>query len=936
MATGIQKELVERRTANSKTFDLGEGKRRLVASTGDIHYKDSYADLGELWKDIDLAWEGNRITRAPYELTHEGKKLTLKDKRTGRVTAIELLDIGDKEIPDVAWERTEGLARAADIATVGDTALDTDLEVAAEFSAVRFRRILKSDKAPLEARFKVTGDASLVVVRASDGEGDIPIEWSLADGVLTETLKPDRALKYPVVIDPTWQVGQSSDDCEYIAGYTPNPYWSLVYIRCIAGSGAPGSNRNRYGCGMRFTNITIPQGASIISANLRFRCNASEDNTVVNTKVSAEDVDDAPTFADSAAEFVNRYNNHTAAMVNWDNIPAWVAGIDYDSPEIKTVIQEVVDRAGWASGNGMAFFWEDYDNRSTPNNDAARWAYSYDGSSTYAPKLIIEYGAVAPTASAQSATNIQPTSARLNGKIVSDGGETCEARFQWRKTGAPAWNTTSWQNSLVTDDTFFYDLSGLAPDTEYEFQAQARNSVGESDWSASEAFRTSFPTQYPGLRIAKGGVIAELCLVAAGEGAPEMGGIPKIGKGASIYDVYLVEVGDANASTARIKTATGIKAIRRLEMGMAIFGDGSDGDVTITANTDLDRDMFYNNLTINAGVTLNTKGYRVFVKENLTINGLISVDGGNGGNGTNGSNAPSKTGGGGGSGGAAGAVGGAAGYLPASIAGKGGAAGGAGGDGGYGPSGGQTGGSGTNSGAGSAVSQSIGQNGLAGAVGGAGGKGGGTSSGGGAGAGGAAGSATAVPSSSGGIRSLLALLWRVFPDNASPVSFKGHAGNGGGGSGGGGGGGAGYVEESNYYDGGGGGGGGGSGGSGGHGGFMLIAARNMVLNASPSITARGGAGGSGGNGGNGRGGYGYGGGGGGGGAGGDSGNGGIIILLYNSKTGAGTISAAGGSGGSGGTGGAGGTGYLGNGASGNPGSSGYTGRDGILIEIPCA
>ncbi len=68
--------------------------------------------------------------------------------------------------------------------------------------------------------------------------------------------------------------------------------------------------------------------------------------------------------------------------------------------------------------------------------------------------------------------------------------------------------------------------------------------------------------------------------------------------------------------------------------GLAIFGDGSDGDVTISSNTTLTRDMFYNSLTVNAGITLNTGGYRIFVKGTLTNNGIITNPGGNGGNAT--------------------------------------------------------------------------------------------------------------------------------------------------------------------------------------------------------------------------------------------------------------------------------------------------------------
>jgi len=65
-------------------------------------------------------------------------------------------------------------------------------------------------------------------------------------------------------------------------------------------------------------------------------------------------------------------------------------------------------------------------------------------------------------------------------------------------------------------------------------------------------------------------------------------------------------------------------------LGRGYFGDGSDGNVTISANTDLTRDMNYANLTINSTFTLNTKGYRVFVNGTLTNNGTIANNGGNG------------------------------------------------------------------------------------------------------------------------------------------------------------------------------------------------------------------------------------------------------------------------------------------------------------------
>jgi hypothetical protein len=59
--------------------------------------------------------------------------------------------------------------------------------------------------------------------------------------------------------------------------------------------------------------------------------------------------------------------------------------------------------------------------------------------------------------------------------------------------------------------------------------------------------------------------------------------------------------------------------------GEMVFGNGEDGDVTISADTSLSEDMYYSNLIIDAGKTLNPNGWRVFVKNTLTLNGDFGV-----------------------------------------------------------------------------------------------------------------------------------------------------------------------------------------------------------------------------------------------------------------------------------------------------------------------
>ncbi len=57
------------------------------------------------------------------------------------------------------------------------------------------------------------------------------------------------------------------------------------------------------------------------------------------------------------------------------------------------------------------------------------------------------------------------------------------------------------------------------------------------------------------------------------------------------------------------------------------YGDGRDGLVRLTADTEIDRDMFYESLTIDPGVTLKSNGHKIFVKDRLINHGTITADG---------------------------------------------------------------------------------------------------------------------------------------------------------------------------------------------------------------------------------------------------------------------------------------------------------------------
>ena len=83
------------------------------------------------------------------------------------------------------------------------------------------------------------------------------------------------------------------------------------------------------------------------------------------------------------------------------------------------------------------------------------------------------------------------------------------------------------------------------------------------------------------------------------------------------------------------------------------YGDGSDGDVVITASNhvDLTRDMYYDRLTVEPTATLDTDGWRVFARSVIVCNGTIANLAGEGGGASSNLAAPAGSLGGGAAGG---------------------------------------------------------------------------------------------------------------------------------------------------------------------------------------------------------------------------------------------------------------------------------------------
>ncbi len=184
-----------------------------------------------------------------------------------------------------------------------------------------------------------------------------------------------------------WSTSNSSSHNPASIGYTvgptsPSSSWKAGFDRT--------SSKYKYKKGfVRFLDVQVPQGATITAATLKLNFRDGED---VNYTLSGFDADNPDPSTMSASD--GDHSTHTTANVNFDVLSNGSQDSMNDnlttSPDIKDIVQELVDRAGWAAGNAMMFvfpiagtytsdeyrmYWTWFDDR-TPNTELS---ITYEG-----------------------------------------------------------------------------------------------------------------------------------------------------------------------------------------------------------------------------------------------------------------------------------------------------------------------------------------------------------------------------------------------------------------------------------------------------------------------------------------------------------------------------------------------------------------------------
>lgn len=335
--------------------------------------------------------------------------------------------------------------------------------------------------------------ATRVPARLADMAGLLSLLWAVT------AFMPARVQATEVV---EVRVAASSDDAEQ--GSASTDLGSSDLEMTVEGS----VNQT---VGLRFNNLTVPTGASIANAYLQFKVDEISSSTTTLT-ITGEDSDQAATFTAASGNISSRPK--TSASVGWIP-PAWntvgQADLPQRTPDIAAVVQEIVDRGGWSSGNSLAVII-------TGDGTGKRVAESFNGDQSGAPLLHIEYssnpGAPQVSAGPDHSVTLPVDTVCLTGTASDNGlpNPPGTMTFLWTQKNGPPGVAFSDASTLATTASFpgpgAYTLSLSANDGATSASDDVNVTVGQTIQVPGDA-----PSIQAAINLANDG---DTVLVAAG------------------------------------------------------------------------------------------------------------------------------------------------------------------------------------------------------------------------------------------------------------------------------------------------------------------------------------------------------------------------------------------------------------------------------------
>ncbi len=248
------------------------------------------------------------------------------------------------------------------------------------------------------------GEAAALDGSASDdgvpaSPGAVAVSWSQASGPGTATFADANAAATTASFDVggTYVLRLTATDGELVThDFTTVTVNDLVIESRIAHSAADAEesatgavtlnsadlelvdDASNQTVALRFTGVNVPQNATIATAYVQFEVDETSQEPT-SLIIEGEAADDSALLKSTTGNLSSR--PRTAAAVPWDP-PPWSqtgqSGPDQRTADIAAVIQEIVERPGWASGNALTLIF---------TGTGRRVAESFEGDPAGAPLL---------------------------------------------------------------------------------------------------------------------------------------------------------------------------------------------------------------------------------------------------------------------------------------------------------------------------------------------------------------------------------------------------------------------------------------------------------------------------------------------------------------------------------------------------------------------
>lgn len=184
--------------------------------------------------------------------------------------------------------------------------------------------------------------------------------------------------------------------------------------------------------GLRFADINVARGATIVDARLEFVSRTDRD-PFSSLLVEIEDVADSQPFSAINGDVTSR--NYASETIAWSP-PPWVANGVYQSDDVAQLVQSVVSRSDWCSGNALAFNVTGTNQTGTGRRQAYSWE-SGGANKFRVPKLRITLdtstAVEAPDCASEQPSFLSPTEEILSivdGLPAEGGTPTVDAFYE--------------------------------------------------------------------------------------------------------------------------------------------------------------------------------------------------------------------------------------------------------------------------------------------------------------------------------------------------------------------------------------------------------------------------------------------------------------------------------------------------------------------------